>query len=77
MDIKRGLRNSIVLPTVTYGWETWTWNAGQQSRVYALEMSYLRGAFGVTLWDGENNEMMYFRCGMHSYTYGVMCKVLE
>ena len=30
MDVKRGLRNSIVLPTLTYGSETWTWNAAQQ-----------------------------------------------
>ncbi len=26
MDVKRGLRNSILLPTLTYGLEHWTWN---------------------------------------------------
>ncbi len=26
MDVKRGLRNSILLPTLTYGSENWTWN---------------------------------------------------
>ena len=26
MEIKRGLRNSILLPTLMYGSETWTWN---------------------------------------------------
>ena len=26
MDIKKGLRNSIVVPTITYAAETWTWN---------------------------------------------------
>ncbi len=38
MDVKRGLRNSILLPTLTYGSRNWTWNAAQQSRVPAVEM---------------------------------------
>ncbi len=56
MDVKRGLRNSILLPTLTYGSENWTWNGAQQSRVRAVEMSYLRGVCGVSRWDGLNNE---------------------
>ncbi len=47
MDIKRGLRNSILLPTLMYGSENWTWNGAQQSRVCTVEMSYLRGACEV------------------------------
>ncbi len=26
MDVKRGLRNSVLLPTLIYGSEKWTWN---------------------------------------------------
>ncbi len=48
MDVKRGLRNSILLPTLTYGSENWTWNGVQQARVQAVEMSYLRGGCGVS-----------------------------
>ncbi len=48
MDVKRGLRNSILLPTLTYGSENWTWNEAQQWRVCAVEMSYLKGACGVS-----------------------------
>ncbi len=44
MDVKRGLRNSILLPTLTYGSENWTWNGAYQSRVCAVEKSYLRRA---------------------------------
>ena len=47
MELKRGLRNSILLSTLKYGSEIW----GQQSRVRAVEMSYLRGACGVTRWE--------------------------
>ncbi len=56
MDAKRGLRNSILLLTLTYGSKNWTWNGVQQSRVRAVEMSYLRGACGVSRWDGLSNE---------------------
>ncbi len=64
MGVKRGPRNSILLPTLTYGSETWPWNRAQQSRVRAVEMSYLRGACGVMRWDGESNESVYEICGM-------------
>jgi len=37
MEVKRGIRNSIILPTLTYASEAWTWNVAQQSRI--LEMS--------------------------------------
>ncbi len=56
MEVKRGLRNSILLPTLTYGSENWTCNWAQQSRVRAVELSYLRGACGVSRWDGLSNE---------------------
>ena len=77
MDVKRGLRNSIVLPTLTYASETWTWNGGQRSRIQAVEMSYLRGACGLTRWDGESNETVYERCGMSENERGVNCGVVE
>ena len=44
MEVMRGLRNSI-LPTLTFGSETWTWNQAQQSRLCAVEMSCLIGFF--------------------------------
>ena len=64
MEVKRRLRNSILLPTMMYGSETWTWNMAQQSRVLAVEMSPLRGACGVTGWEYESNESVYERCGV-------------
>ncbi len=60
-DVKRVLRNSTLLPTLTYGMENWTWNGAQQSRVRTVEMSYLRGACGVSRWDGLSNESLYER----------------
>jgi len=77
MDIKKGLRNSIVIPTITYAAETWTWNEAHQSRIRAVEMSYLRGACGVSRWDGERNERVYERYGMSENARGVDCGVVE
>ncbi len=54
-NVKRCLRTSILLPTLTYGSENWTWNGVQEPRVHAVEMSHLRGACGVR-WDGLSNE---------------------
>ncbi len=53
MEVQRGLRNSILLPTLMYGSEMWTWNRSQQSRVCAVEMSYLRGACGMMMWEAR------------------------
>ncbi len=76
MDMKRGLRNSILLPTVTYGSENWTWNGAQQSRVYAVEMGYMRGVCGVSRWDGVSNKTVYERCVMRGHGSGVECSVV-
>ena len=54
----------MLLPTLTYGLEIWAWNRAQQSRVHAVEMSYLRQACGVTRQKDESNESVYERCGM-------------
>ncbi len=77
MDVKRGLKNSILLPILTYGSENWTWNGAQQSSVRAVEMSYLRGACGVSRWDGLSNTSVYERCGTRERGSGVGCGVVE
>ncbi len=43
----------------------------------AVEMSYLRGACGVSRWDGLNSESVYERCGMRGHGSGVECGVVE
>ncbi len=42
-----------------------------------MEMNYLRGAYGVTRWDGESNESMYESCGVGSRANRVNCGVVE
>ncbi len=75
--VKKGIRNSVILPTLLYASETWTWNAAQQSRIRAVAISYLRGAPGVSRWDRESNEDTYGKFGMSEATAGVDCGVVE
>ncbi len=70
IDVKRGLRNSILLRTLTYGSENWTLNGAQQARVNTVEMSYLREACGVSRRDGLSNKSVYERCGMRGREVG-------
>ena len=76
-DVKKGLRDGIIVPTLTYASETWVWNERQRSRIQAVEMSFLRGACGVGRMDGESNERVYERLGMSSKGEGVKCGVVE
>ncbi len=48
MEVKRDLRNTVIVQTLTYASETWAWTESQRSRVLAVEMSYLRSACGVS-----------------------------
>ncbi len=56
MEVKRDLRNTIIIPTLTYASETWAWNESQRSKGQAVEMSYLMSA-GVRRMDGMNNSI--------------------
>ncbi len=71
------IRNSVILSTLSYASETWTWNAAQQSRIQAVEMSYIQGACGVSRRDGESNEDTYERFGMSEAAVGMDCGVVE
>ncbi len=75
--MKQGLRNSILLPLLTYGSENWTWNGVQQSRVHAVEMSYWRGVCRVSRWDRLSNDSVNERHGMRERGSGVGCGVVE
>ncbi len=68
MAVKKGIRDSVILPTLSYASKTWTWNTAQQSRMKAVEMSYMQGACNVSRWDRESNEDMYGRFGMSDWT---------
>ncbi len=75
-EVKKALRDSIIVPTVAYASETWVWNQSQRSKIQAVEMSYLRGGCGVNRMDGESNENVYRKFGMSSRE-GMSCGVVE
>lgn len=61
--IRKGLRDSIVLPTPTYGCEIWNFNRPGTCRIHAGEMSCLNAC--VDRWDGASKCCsIYCRCGV-------------
>ncbi len=46
-EVKKALRDSIIVLTVGYASETWVWNQSQMSTNQEIEMIYLRGGCGV------------------------------
>ncbi len=63
MEVKRDLRNRVIVPTLTYASENK--NKSQRSRGQAVEMSYVRSACGVSRMDGMSNENVYEHFGMY------------
>ena len=49
----------------------------EQSKIRAVEMTYLRAAAGVTRLDRVRNEEVYERFGMEEGALGVRCGVVE
>ncbi len=50
----------------------------QQSQILqAVEVSYMRGACGVSRWDAESNEDMYGRFDMSEAGVGMDCEEVE
>ncbi len=77
MEVKRDLRNTVIVLTLTYASKIWSWNESQRSRVQAMEMSYLRSAYGVSRMDGMSNESVYEHFGMCHVSEGKKCGVVE
>ncbi len=72
MKVKRDLRNTVIVRTLTNASES------QRSRVQTVEMSYyLRSACGVSRMDGVSNENVYEHFGMCHVGEGKKCEVME
>ncbi len=77
MEARRDLRNSVIVPMLTYAGKTWAWNKNQISRVQAVEMSYLRSACGASRMDGLSNERVHECFGVCYVGDGKKCGVVE
>ncbi len=76
-EVKKALRDSIIVLTVAYASETWVWNQSQRSKIQGVEMSYLRDGCHVNRMDGERNENAYRKFGISSRGEGMSCGVVE
>ena len=54
-EVKRGLYERIVIPTVVYGSETWSLSAKERSKIEVFEMMCLRNTCGIRRMDRVRN----------------------
>ncbi len=76
-EVKKSLRDSVLLPTITYGSETWSMREGEMSKIRAVEMSFLRAASGISIIERVSNERIYENFGMSEKKEGIKCGVVE
>ncbi len=53
-EVKKPLKDNIIVLTIRYASETRTCNKCQRSNIQAIEMIYLKDGFGVNRMDGES-----------------------
>lgn len=76
-EVKKSLRNSVLLPTLSYGSETWTASDEDLFKLRAVEMSFFRMAAGMNRLDGPSNREVYESFGMEEQALGIDCGVVE
>ena len=63
-NAKRCLYERVIVPTVTYGAETWSMREAERKRLEVFEMRCLRSMVGVTRMDRVRNEEVRRRAGV-------------
>src|SRR5215469_3803465 len=71
IGMKKRIFESIVVPKVMYGSESWFLNAKERSDLEVFEMKGLRNMCGITIRDRIRNERIRERCG---WERGLVCR---
>ncbi len=53
MGVKKGIRNSIILPILSYASDTWTWNVAQQAQIRAVEKLHKNCMWNIKMGPGK------------------------
>ena len=64
LGVKKTLYHQVIVPTVTYGAETWVLREAERRRLNVFEMKCLRPMLGVKRWDRIRNEEIRRRGGI-------------
>ena len=58
LEVKKNMYESIVVPTVMYGSETWSMGVKERKRLDVMEMKCLRSMCGISIRDRVRNEVI-------------------
>ena len=64
LEVKKIVFNSILIPTLTYGSETWSVTTNEERRIEVAEMKVLRSMLGKTRRDRVRNDWIRERVGV-------------
>ena len=64
MKVKRGLYESVIVPTALCAAETWGMKTADKKRLEVMEKRCLRSMCGVTKWDKLRKEEIHRRTGV-------------
>ncbi|GBP58696.1 hypothetical protein EVAR_97099_1 [Eumeta japonica] len=62
-EARLAIQNEVLIPTLTYGNESWVWQKKNESRISAVEMRSLRSMCEVSRKDICRNSDVKERCG--------------
>eukprot|EP00795_Rhopilema_esculentum_P006542 gene6542-12026_t len=68
MCLKRKIMNTVILPSMTYGAETWSLTNRQREKLAVTQRSMERSMLGVTRRDKIRNEDLRSRTGQAMFT---------
>ena len=70
------LHNTLALPVLLYGSETWTVKASDARRITAAEMKYMRRTAGYT-WDRLQNKFTNWKVLKNNTNFGQITGIQE
>eukprot|EP00795_Rhopilema_esculentum_P001934 gene1934-16443_t len=73
MCLKRKIMNTVILPSMTYGAETWSLTNRQREKLAVTQRSMERSMLGVTRRDKIRNEDLRSRTGINNIKLMIAC----
>eukprot|EP00795_Rhopilema_esculentum_P010854 gene10854-19671_t len=77
MCLKRKIMNTVILPSMTYGAETWSLTNRQREKLAVTQRSMERSMLGVTRRDKIRNEDLRSRTGAHHRKLTIILEKLD
>lgn len=76
MKIKKGKKAALSF-CLSFISQIWTWNVAHQSQICTVELSWVKGAYDVSIQEGESNGNKHEKFGMSVTAKGMNFRTVE